>query len=369
VYLRSNGEGKCSRKTRDDRRQLYFLVMAQLWSEGYKIRKLESLAGKHVRILMSLWRTQQIAARTLHTRLSMIKHLCECLGKHNVVRPIDEYLPEEVVRRSNVAKQSKSWESNDVDPLEIIDLARSIDERLGVILAMQHFFGLRVKESIEMRPAQALVEDGRSIEVFLGTKGGRVRRVQIETDDQQDVFAWARAVAASGNTKRLRWTDCTWKRAQNRFYNLVRKRLGITGKLKGITAHGLRHGYAQRRYRQQTGLPTPVEGGALGYIDRETHQAASMNVSRELGHGRVEVTGSYYGSYEHALRTLLVINMTVRDCLRTSARSVDICEWHILFMKINSFSINLHSAWAVFDANHIVLGMSHEMVTYSYGIV
>ena len=311
IYLRSNGDGKCSRKTRDDRRQLYFLMMAQLWDKGFKVRKLESLAGKHVQFLMTLWHSQKVAARTLHTRLSMIKHLCESLGKLNVVRPIHEYLPEDAIRRSNVAKESKSWESKNVDPLEIIDLARTIDERLAVILAMQHFFGLRVKESIEFRPAQALVEDGKTIEVFLGTKGGRVRRVPIETDDQQDVFDWARRLAATGNSKRLRWTDCTWKQAQNRFYNLVRKRLGITGKLKGITAHGLRHGYAQRRYRQQTGLPTPVEGGALGRIDRETHMTASLGVSRELGHGRHDVVGSYCGSYGHALRVPPVTHMTI----------------------------------------------------------
>ena len=193
----------------------------------------------------------------------------------------------------------------------INNLAKSIDERLGVILAMQHFFVLRVKESIELRPALALVEDGQAIEVYLGTKGGRVRRVEIETDDQRDVFDWARRVAAEGNTKRLRWTDCTWKQAQNRFYNLVRKRLGITGKLKGITAHGLRHGYAQRRYRQQTGLPTPVEGGALGQIDRATHEAASFVVTRELGHGRKDVVTSYYGSYGHQLRVPPITKMTV----------------------------------------------------------
>lgn len=69
IYLRSNGDGKCSRKTRDDRRQLYFLMMAQLWDKGFKVRKLESLAGKHVQFLMTLWHSQKVAARTLHTRL------------------------------------------------------------------------------------------------------------------------------------------------------------------------------------------------------------------------------------------------------------------------------------------------------------
>ena len=303
LNLKVNGDGKCSRKTRDERRAFFPLMVAQLWEMGFRIRKLESLAGKHVEALIHFWHQQGVVAGTLQTRRSMMNHLCNSLGKKNVVKNITDYLPAEAVRRTSVCKESKAWEANDVNPLEIIDLARTIDERLAVILAMQHFFGLRVKESIELRPANALIENDTVLEIHEGTKGGKPRHVPIETDDQMDVVEWARRVAAKGNTKRLRWTDCTWKQAQNRFYHLVRYRLGITGALKGITAHGLRHGYAQRRYRQETGgLPSPVEGGAIGKIDRATHQAACITVSRALGHGRIDVTPSYYGSYGHALR-------------------------------------------------------------------
>ena len=307
---RANGKGVCSRKMRDERRQFYLLMTAQLWELGFRIRKLESLAGKHVEALMAFWHEQGIVAGTLHTRLSMMNVLCDWLGKTNVVKDITAYLPADVVRRKTVAKNSKAWNAKDVDPLEIIDLAKQVDERLACMLAMQHFFGLRVKESIEIRPANALIEGGKTLEIHEGTKGGRVRRIPIETDDQADVIDWARRVAATGNTKRLRWTDCTWLKAQNRFYNLARKRLGITGNLLGVTAHGLRHGYAQRRYRQETGLPSPIEGGAIGKIDRETHHQASMTVSRSLGHGRTDVTTSYYGSYGHALRPTAPVSMT-----------------------------------------------------------
>jgi len=311
LALRANGKGVCSSKTRTERRQFYLQMVAQLWELGFRIRKLDSLAGKHVAALMNHWHQQGVSVGTLHTRRSMMNHLCSSLGKLNVVKDITDYLPEDEVRRRTVCKESKAWEESEVDPLEVIDLARTIDERLAVILAMQHFFGLRVKESIELRPANALVEGGTMLELHEGTKGGLPRRVPIKTDDQMDVVNWARRVAAAGNTKRLRWTDCTWKKAQNRFYHLIRYRLGITRKLKGITAHGLRHGYAHRRYRQETGLPTPVEGGALGQIDRETHHAACITVSRALGHGRIDVTTSYYGSYGHQLRTQPVTNMTV----------------------------------------------------------
>jgi len=311
LNARADGDGTCSRKTRDERRQFYAQMVAQLWELGYKIRKLESLAEKHIAALMHYWHQQGLSAGTLHTRRSMMNHLCNSLGKRNMVREITYYLPEEAVQRGTVCKESKAWHAHDVDPLKVINLAREIDERLAVMLALQHFFGLRVKESIEIRPANAVVEGGTQLEIHEGTKSGRPRRIPIKSDDQKDVIQWARRVADSGNTKRLRWTDCTWNRAQNRFYHLLRYHLGISRKLQGITAHGLRHGYAQGVYRQETGLPSPIEGGALGQIDRQTHHDASSTVSRALGHGRIDVTASYFGSYGHQLRTPPVANMTV----------------------------------------------------------
>lgn len=312
VRLRANGDGQCARKTRDERIAFYHQMVAQLWELGYRIRKPESLAGKHVTALMNHWHSEGAAATTLHLRLSMIRVMCRFMDKHGVVKNIEDYLPADEVRRHTAAKESKAWAAKEVDPLEIIELAKTIDERLAVMLAMQHYFGLRVKESIEIRPANAVVEGGKAIELYEGTKGGRLRRVPIETPEQVTVIEWARRVAADGNSKRLRWSGISWKQARNKFYNLVRRRLGISGTALEVTPHGLRHGYAQRLYRAETGLPTPVQGGALGKIDRETHRTASLHVSRALGHGRVDVVAGYYGSYGHALRQTGPVTMTYK---------------------------------------------------------
>ena len=37
-------------------------------------------------------------------------------------------------------------------------------------------------------------------------------------------------------------------------------------------------------------------------ITPEVHRDASINVSKELGHGRIEIVSTYYGSYGHKLR-------------------------------------------------------------------
>ena len=304
LLKRASGKGVCSVKMRDERQNFYLLMMAQLWDMGFRVPRLESIGNKHVSALLALWAKQGIGAGTLQTRFSMMRVLlCDWLGKRNVMQPLNDYLPKEITKRSTVAKRSKAWNEQGVDPWALITYAREVDERLAVMLAMQHVFGLRVKESIEMRPARSLVENGNAIELYEGTKGGRLRRVQITTEEQRAVFDWARRVAAIGRSGRLRWADCTWKQAQNRFYNLTRKRLGVSQQGLGITAHGLRHGFAQWNYANQTGLPTPVEGGALGVVTPEIHREASLNVSKELGHSRIHVVSSYYGSYGHKLRT------------------------------------------------------------------
>lgn len=302
IKLRANGKGQCSAKTQEDRRHIYLRCVAELWMLGYRIRKLESLAAKHVECLMTYWHESGHSPSLMHTRFSMLRVACDRMGKFNVVKDITDYLPSEVVRRGTVATENKAWEAKDIDPLEVIETAKQIDERFAVMLALQHQLGLRVKESIELSPANAIVDGGEAIELYEGTKGGKLRRIDLDTPQRKAVIAWARLVAAQGRTKRLRWPDCTWKQARNRFYHYIRNRLGVSKALTGTTAHGLRHGSSQRQYRKWTGEPTPIEGGALGRIDREKHQAASIAVSRELGHNRLDVTTGYYGSYGHQLR-------------------------------------------------------------------
>lgn len=311
LKYRANGRGLCSAKMQSERSQFFLLMVAQLWEMDFRIRKLQNLSGKHVQALMTSWHKEGICAGTLHTRLSMIRVLCEWMGKANLVKDISDYLPSEAVRRNTVAKESKAWEDKGVDPLEIIERAEQIDERLAIMLALQHHFGLRVKESIEIRPLDAVIENGKLLEIREGTKGGRLRWVRIDSPEQVELINLARRIVDCGNPKRLRWPGRTWKQARNRFYNWAR-RLGISGEGLGVTAHGLRHGFAQRTYEKESGFPSPIKGGALGKIDREKHRMASTTVSNALGHGRVDVTSSYYGSYGHALRETKPVSMTYK---------------------------------------------------------
>jgi hypothetical protein len=63
--------------------------------------------------------------------------------------------------------------------------------------------------------------------------------------------------------------------------------------------HGLRHAYAQERYRELTGWPAPAAGGptvkALTAEQRTIDRQARLTISQELGHEREQITSIYLG--------------------------------------------------------------------------
>ncbi len=300
-YRTGREKARCSVATRHDRGNIIKLAFAQLWQMGYQLDTPRGLGGRHIQALMKRWDEEGIAIITLHNRLSSLRTFASWIGKQGMVLDIGEYLPNRDLRRTTVAKHNRAWLPNGVDPQYIIAGARELNERLALMLSLQDAFGLRAKEAIEMRPAFCLVESGKAIEIYQGTKGGRLRRIDIDTDYKRQVFEWARQVAATNRTGRIRWPELTWRQAQRRFYYLLSK-LGVTRCDLGVTSHGLRHGFAQEKYQDLSGLPPPIVGVDPKAVDPQVHREAGIQVSRDLGHGRLQVTTSYYGSHGHALR-------------------------------------------------------------------
>lgn len=63
--------------------------------------------------------------------------------------------------------------------------------------------------------------------------------------------------------------------------------------------HGLRHNYAQERYRQLTGWQSPARSGLrssqLSQVQRQRDLSARLLLSEEMGHGREQITAVYLG--------------------------------------------------------------------------
>ena len=63
--------------------------------------------------------------------------------------------------------------------------------------------------------------------------------------------------------------------------------------------HGLRHAYAQTRYKELTGLEAPINGGPskkqMNFPQKNKDQLARKIISNELGHSRIAITKIYLG--------------------------------------------------------------------------
>ena len=68
----------------------------------------------------------------------------------------------------------------------------------------------------------------------------------------------------------------------------------------GNKGHGLRHQYAQERYKELTDKNCPVCGGKsqreMSKTERAIDKGARLKISAELGHSREQITSTYLGS-------------------------------------------------------------------------
>jgi hypothetical protein len=84
-------------KTMADRRQFLFRVFETLLHNSIKTFKLDprSLSGRHVDVLMKLWRQRaeagELGASSLQKHHSMLKTFTAWIGKANLVKPLSAY--------------------------------------------------------------------------------------------------------------------------------------------------------------------------------------------------------------------------------------------------------------------------------------
>jgi integrase len=156
-------------------------------------------------------------------------------------------------------------------------------------LRLMQEFGLRVEEALKIRPNTA---DRLGMMLVLKgswTKGGRPRDIPIRSLSQLALLAEAKKLV--GNDSMIPTGD-TFIRHRRRLEHETLKR-GLTN------LHGLRHGYAQRRYRDLTGWDCPKAGGpdqkTFTVEQQAKDKVARQAISQELGHARVAITVVYLG--------------------------------------------------------------------------
>jgi integrase len=274
------------------RANVIYQFISDLKGAGYPLKNIMNLKQKHIQAISTIWKEQGLAAATLQTRFSILRWLAAAVGKKGLILTATSYgfEPQEVVR-SYVAVEDKSWSEKVAIPDDLIQKAYEIDPWIGINLELMQAFGLRISESVLLRPLYSDKQNHLLVEE--GTKGGRTRTVPIELESQRSSLERAKTFARLSDRGALIRPGKSKTQMVNRIYYVCRK-LGITKDQLGITPHGLRHGFANDMYHRESGVASIVRGGPV-LVDRDADTRARTKVTQALGHARLDITAAYTG--------------------------------------------------------------------------
>ena len=339
-----------------------------LWNLGYRLDDPKNLAEKHLFALCKHWYETGHAPKTIQGNLSQLRIFARWIDKPDFVKSATYYLPEvppEKLRVSTVAPVSKSWAENGIDVCEKIMLADELDWRFGLMLRMQLAFGLRRMEVIQMKPWKN--DRGDKFSAY-ATKGGRPRDVHIHTVEQRQVLDLVKSRVNRGES--LGWSMTRSGRPATLKYSIQRyshylPRIGISRDMSIVTGHGLRAQYAENAALVAKMIP-PTLGGTGGQMDRDELTTTREQVSELLGHSRVEVTSSYYGSFgrsqkadppERAKDTITAAVALLPDALLTRVKDEHFDDCMGLFREIARLDVTVtlpqvQALWQVHSLRH-----------------
>lgn len=277
-----------SHATQANRKAMLKMFAEQLGKIGYNVKTMtpHDLKGRHVNKLLDQWRKDGVSTGTIKNRMTIFRWWAKEVGNPKAVQSNDTY---KIEKRVYVTNRDKSISLKDLD-------LSKIDENIAQSLRLQDAFGLRREESMKFQPEYAL--DGQTIEnakyvILKGswTKGGRPRTIPITSDKQRQELRNAYAIAIKNGGSMIP-KEKSYKTHLASFERVTHA-LGV-----GQT-HGLRHGYAQTRYKELMGFDCPAVGGPRSLTAEEMakDKEIRMLISQELGHGRIGVTSIYLGSW------------------------------------------------------------------------
>lgn len=266
--------------TQTERERALTLAANQLHELGFRNMAASSLKPKHVESLVARWTGEGLSAGTIKNRMAHLRWWAEKIGKDNVIARSNEAYG--IADRQFVSNVSKG------QALQSGQLAKVTDPNARLSLQLQAAFGLRRAESIKFVASWA----DRGEKLILKAswcKGGKEREIPIRTPEQRALLD---AVRAHAGRVSLIPADKTYKQHLDRFKHQC-ARAGIHN------VHGLRHAYAQTRYAELTGWQSPAAGGPtsrqLTQEQKACDREARLQISRELGHEREQVTVIYLG--------------------------------------------------------------------------
>lgn len=283
-------KGLCNRfregsyATQASRRRCLDLIATQIHDLGFRHLSVNGLKSKHILALVNFWKQENLSASTIKNRMAYLRWWAEKINKPGIIPSSNTDL--DIPARSYVSNTSRAVE------LTNNNLDRISDLFVKLSLQLQAAFGLRREESIKFIVSWA--DKGTSISLKGSwCKGGHPREVPITNDLQRTLLDEAHKLAGSNSLIPSHRSYIQHLRV----YESQCLRAGLH------KLHGLRHFYAQSRYLQLTGLPSPAIAyssnlliAQLSQEQKLLHKQARLTISEELGHHRLSVTSVYLGS-------------------------------------------------------------------------
>lgn len=274
-----------SHASRSDMRYMLGRCIKDLHLLGLKVGHIKGIKERHVVALVTHWQAQGKSSATIKNYMAKLRKVTHFLGEPHMIKP----------ENSAYQIQERSYAPTVNKAITEVDFSHCDDKYIRLSLEGQALFGFRREESLKFIVSKALDGDYLKIQPSW-TKGGVGRVIKIRTMEQR---AWLKRVGQlAKHNQSLIPPDKSYKQ-QLGHYKTVTSAMGLSN------LHGLRHAYAQRRYKELTasfdmahqGLLPPIAGGKpfkeLSKEEQGWDRRARHILVREMGHSRLNITKIY----------------------------------------------------------------------------
>ncbi|MBE6024469.1 MAG: recombinase XerD [Cellulosilyticum sp.] len=244
-------------------------------ADQYCLQKFENVKSKHLISYTAYMQQKETAAATIKTDLAAIRFYHDQSGsKNNLVTNEALNLEKRKVRGIN-----RAWTQEEFERFQAIctKLGKTRIKEMALV-AME--LGFRIHEVA--RIDKATVEQAlRNNMITIKGKGGKIRNVELTSKTRELFESKLKEVERGAKifVNKDEKTDEVINKVQE-FIIYTRHRWQEPAAEVDKTFHGLRHTYARKQYEQLR------KAG-------ENEQIARKEVSRNLGHNRIEVTKIY----------------------------------------------------------------------------
>lgn len=255
-------------------------AFAKTTGKANKKLVLKGLKPKHITQAVESWKEQNLSPATIKNRVAHLRWLAGKINKQNIIPRTNA----ELGIANRVYKDNSVNKAKDIDELKLAKL----NERQALSVRLQREFGLRREESLKFKPSYA--DNGDKIILRANwCKGGRPREIPVRTDSQRKLLNECHNLVKN---KSLIPNESNYIKAR-----MLLSKTCENSDIKNM--HGFRHAYAQERFLELAGFECPKNGGPIfkemTQEQKQTDEVARLQVSKELGHNRIQITVNYLG--------------------------------------------------------------------------